>query len=73
MTNGFTLRLPALSLLLASLFAAGGNERVTELYYRYRINKQFELSPDFQYIGAPGDNQVAAAVKIYGLRAQLGF
>ncbi|MDC8756639.1 carbohydrate porin [Janthinobacterium fluminis] len=53
--------------------AAAGAERVAELYYRYRINKQFELSPNLQYIGRPaGDNSVGA-MKILGLRAQLSY
>jgi len=54
-------------------FAASGYESVLELYYRYRIAKQFELSPNFQYIAAPSGNQDAAAVKILGLRAQLTY
>jgi high affinity Mn2+ porin len=54
-------------------FAASGYESVLELYYRYRIAKQFELSPSFQYIAAPSGNQDAAAVKILGLRAQLTY
>lgn len=55
-------------------FAAAGNaERVGELYYRYRISKQFELSPSFQYIGKPGGDSDADAEKILGLRAQLTY
>lgn len=55
-------------------FAAVGNgERLTELYYRYRINQQFELSPSFQYIGNPGGDSTLDAVKILGLRAQLTY
>lgn len=55
-------------------FADVGNaERVGELYYRYRISKQFELSPNFQYIGKPGGDTTAEAIKILGLRAQLNY
>ncbi|HJV83475.1 carbohydrate porin [Noviherbaspirillum sp.] len=55
-------------------FANVGNaERVGELYYRYRISKQFELSPNFQYIGHPGGDSTAEAIKILGLRAQLNY
>ncbi len=50
-----------------------GNERVAELYYRYRINQQFELSPNFQYIGNPGGDGGADAIKILGLRAQISY
>lgn len=50
-----------------------GNERVAELYYRYRINKQVELSPSLQYIGNPGGDNNADAIKILGLRAQINY
>jgi len=54
-------------------YAASGGERVLELYYRYRISKQFELSPHFQHISAPAGNQDASAVSVLGLRAQLNY
>lgn len=55
-------------------FAGAGNaEQVAEVYYRYRISKQFELSPSLQYIGRPGGDNTAAAIKILGLRAQLSY
>lgn len=54
-------------------FAAGSGEQVVELYYRYRINKQFEISPNFQYIGQPGAAPGAAPISLIGLRAQLTF
>ncbi len=54
-------------------YGAQGWERVTELYYRYRINKQFEISPDFQLIQNPAGNNEASSVKILGLRAQLMY
>ncbi len=54
-------------------FNATGAERVAELYYRYRINKQFELSPDLQYLGRPGGDAAAKGIKIFGVRAQLTF
>lgn len=53
--------------------AVSSSEQVGELYYRYRINKQFELSPSFQYIDNPGGDSTADAVKILGLRAQLTY
>lgn len=53
--------------------AVSSAEQVGELYYRYRISKQFELSPHFQYIGNPGGDGTAAAVKLLGLRAQLTY
>ena len=54
-------------------YTPGGSEKLAELYYRYRISKQFELSPNFQYITGLGGNADAASVKIVGLRAQLVF
>lgn len=54
-------------------YAARGAERVLEAYYRYRISQQFELSPDFQWIGAPGGNSAARPVRILGLRAQITY
>lgn len=51
----------------------GGAERVAELYYRYRVGKQFELSPNLQYIDHPAGDGGAGAVKILGLRAQLTY
>lgn len=54
-------------------FAPGGAEKVAEIYYRYRITDQFELSPDFQYIWNTGANPGADDVRILGLRARLAY
>lgn len=54
-------------------YAPSGAEKVAELYYRYRISNQFELSPDFQYIRNAGANPDAGSVKVLGLRAQLAY
>lgn len=54
-------------------YAAGKGEQVAELYYRYRINKQFEISPDLQYIVRPGASPEAGAITVIGVRAQLTF
>ncbi|MBI3228980.1 MAG: carbohydrate porin [Burkholderiales bacterium] len=48
------------------------NERVAELYYRFRMSKQFELTPDFQYISRPGGSN-EGAIKVLGLRAQINY
>jgi hypothetical protein len=56
-----------------ALSGATGAERVAELYYRYRISRQFELSPTLQYISHPGAIPGAAAITIAGLRAQLSY
>lgn len=54
-------------------FTPGGAEKVAELYYRYRISDQVELSPDFQYVWRMGANPGAGNVAIYGLRAQFSY
>jgi hypothetical protein len=52
---------------------ASGTERIGELYYRFRVNSLFELTPDFQFIQRPGGDGGAATIKVVGLRAKLGF
>lgn len=54
-------------------FSPNGQEMVLEIYYRYRISRQFELSPDFQYIWQLGADPDADNIKILGLRAQLMY
>lgn len=54
-------------------FTPEGAEKVAELYYRYRITPQFELTPDFQWITRPGGNGGADAVKVFGLRANVAY
>lgn len=54
-------------------FAAKGWEEAAEVYYRFFAHKQFELSPDLQYIRNPAGNPDARPVKILGLRANLPF
>lgn len=54
-------------------YTPGGSEKLAEIYYRYRIGKQFEISPNIQYVTRLGANPDAAGVKIIGLRAQLAF
>lgn len=57
----------------ATTTAINGAERVAELYYRYRVSKQFELSPSLQVIGNPGGDPSAQDVRILGLRSQFTF
>lgn len=54
-------------------WAADGTEKVIETYYRYRLAKQFEISPDLQLIAQPAGNRSVSMLKIFGLRAQLTF
>jgi len=50
-----------------------GSEQLAELYYRWRVNAQFELSPDYQFIRRPGADSSLPDAHILGLRAQLTF
>lgn len=50
-----------------------GAEQLAELYYRWRVNPQFELSPDYQFIRRPGASGGVGNAHILGLRAQLTF
>ncbi|MEK7875539.1 MAG: carbohydrate porin, partial [Pseudomonadota bacterium] len=52
-------------------FAAHGAERVAEIYYRLRVHRNFEISPDFQLIRNPAGNSAAKPVKLVGIRLQL--
>lgn len=52
---------------------AGGAERITELYYRYRVNEWLQLSPDLQRIERPAGNGGASAITVFGLRARIAF
>ncbi len=66
----------ALGLALGSLRSVPGDadeERIAELYYRYRVSKQFELSPSLQLIASPGGDASADTVSVLGLRAQVTY
>ena len=54
-------------------YAASGFERIAELYYRLRVNKQLEITPDFQFIQRPGGDPGAKTVRVLGLRARVGL
>lgn len=54
-------------------YEATGAEQQAELYYRYKLNKSVELTPDFQWIRRPGGDASADAVKVVALRAKIGL
>lgn len=54
-------------------YLPAGAEKVFEIYYRYRVTPQVELSPDFQWIARAGANPNVAAIKVLGLRANMTF
>lgn len=57
----------------AFTFTPSGAEQVTELYYRFRITQQFQLSPDVQFIRRAGANSDANNITVFGLRAQVSY
>jgi hypothetical protein len=54
-------------------FTPSGAEKVAEIYYRYRIAPQFEITPDFQLVTRGGANPDASSVKVLGLRANISY
>jgi len=52
---------------------ASSSETQVELYYRYKVNSQFELTPDFQLIRRPAGDGSGSTVKVAGMRAKIGF
>ena len=58
---------------LPPAFTPAGAEKVAEIYYRYRVSPQFEVTPDFQWISRGGANPNAGSVKLFGLRANISY
>lgn len=54
-------------------YTATGSEQLAEIYYRTRINKNLEFTPDFQLIRHPGGDKSASTAKVIGLRAKVSF
>ena len=54
-------------------YTPSGAEKVAEIYYRFRISPQFDLTPDFQWIANGGANPNADSVKVLGLRANIAY
>jgi hypothetical protein len=54
-------------------YAPSGTEQVVEMYYRYPLTRQFELSPDLQVIRRMGANPAAKTSSVLGLRAQIAY
>ena len=54
-------------------YAATGSEQLLETYYRWRLNKNLKLTPDFQFIRQPGGDKTAMAAKVISLRAKASF
>lgn len=58
---------------VAYSFTPQGAEKLMEIYYRYRLSPQFELSPDFQYVANGGGYADGKAVKVFALRANIAY
>ncbi len=71
--NPVTSYLDDAQTLAASTFSPQGAERLVELYYRFRLSPQFDLTPDFQWIARPGGNRDAKSVQVIGLRANIAY
>lgn len=54
-------------------YSARGAERLAELYYRWRLTKQFEITPSLQVLSRPGANPDARLLHLFSLRAQLSY
>ncbi|MFA7240971.1 MAG: carbohydrate porin [Sulfuricellaceae bacterium] len=54
-------------------YNATGVEQLAEVYYRISLNKNLELTPDFQLIRQPGGDKTAATARVFGLRAKASF
>lgn len=54
-------------------YTSTGTEQLAEIYYRIRLNKNLELTPDFQLIRQPGGDRTASNAKVFGLRAKASF
>lgn len=54
-------------------YKAEAFEQLAELYYRYRLTPNFELTPDVQMIRHPGGDPSSAIAYALGLRGQLTY
>ncbi len=54
-------------------YSATGQERIAEVFYRWRLNEHLELSPDFQFIQRPGGDAAGKTTRVFGVRASAGF
>lgn len=54
-------------------YRANGAEQVMEIYYRWQLHSQLDISPDFQIVHNPGANDDAELMKIVGVRVKAAF
>jgi high affinity Mn2+ porin len=61
------------SQLTSFTYTPSGAEQIAEIYYRYRISPQFEVTPDLQLVNRGGANADADLVKVFALRANIAY
>jgi uncharacterized coiled-coil protein SlyX len=54
-------------------YEASGGEYIAELYYRWTLNANVEIAPDFQVIQNPGGNRDADTAYVVGVRGGVRF
>ena len=54
-------------------YKPSGSEKQMEIYYRYKFNKNVELTPDYQLIRRPAANGAAEQIHVVGVRARIGI
>lgn len=54
-------------------FAPSGAEKQVELFYSWRVNNSFRLTPSLQWIGRPAGDHLARDITVLGLRAKAAF
>ena len=54
-------------------FIPSNAENVAEIYYRFSVSPQFQLTPDLQWITRGGGNGDADPVTVIGLRANIAY
>ncbi|MEZ5445946.1 MAG: carbohydrate porin [Gammaproteobacteria bacterium] len=54
-------------------YTADGAEQIAEIYYRWQLHSQLDITPDFQLVHNPGANDAADLVKIFGVRVKAAF
>lgn len=54
-------------------YEASGQERIAEIYYRFKLGQHLDLSPDLQWVQRPGGDPAAGTVRVLGLRATVTF
>jgi high affinity Mn2+ porin len=54
-------------------YTPDGSESVYELYYRFAVGENVEITPDLQLIRDPAGNSASSDIKVLGLRMQAAF